>query len=166
MIRAATPGDFERILAIVNDAAQAYRGVIPDDCWHEPYMSAAELRGELANDVRFWVFDDGQTLQGVMGIQDRQDVTLVRHAYTATAAHQRGIGSRLLSHLESLATRPMLIGTWAAAGWAIRFYCNRGYRVVATEDKQRLLRRYWRVPERQMEASVVLADSRWQDGAV
>jgi N-acetylglutamate synthase-like GNAT family acetyltransferase len=165
VIRAALPDDFERILAIINDAAQAYRDVIPDDCWHEPYMSASALRSEIADGVRFWVLEDGQAIQGVMGIQDRQDVTLVRHAYTATAVRHRGIGSQLLRHLESLTAQPMLIGTWAAAVWAIHFYCNRGYRVVAPAEKDRLLQRYWRVPERQRDASVVLADSRWPGAA-
>ncbi len=153
------------MLAIINDAALAYRGVIPDDCWHEPYMSARALRGEIADDVRFWVLEDDEAIQGVMGIQDRQEVTLVRHAYTATAVRHRGIGSQLLRHLESLTAQPMLIGTWAAAVWAIRFYCNRGYSVVATAEKDQLLQRYWRVPERQRDASVVLADSRWPGAA-
>jgi len=165
MIRAAVPEDFDRMLAIINDAAQAYRGVIPDDCWHEPYMTASALRADIADDVCFWVLEDGFEIQGIMGVQDRQDVTLVRHAYTATAVRHRGIGSRLLRHLESLATQPMLIGTWAAADWAIRFYCNRGYRVVASADRDQLLRRYWRVSERQMETSVVLADCRWRNAA-
>lgn len=165
MIRAATQADFERILAVINDGAQAYRGAIPPACWHEPYLSAEALRGELADRVQFWVMEEGPAMLGVMGIQHRHEVTLVRHAYTATAAQRRGIGSSLLRHLESLTAQAMLIGTWADATWAIRFYRARGYRVLSTAEKNRLLRRYWSVPERQMETSVVLADYRWPRNA-
>ena len=150
------------IFAVVNDAAQAYRGVIPADRWHEPYMPMAELEGEIAAGVQFWVAEaDGKAL-GVMGIQDKGDVALVRHAYTATAAQRKGVGTKLLRHVEALNEKPVLIGTWADAKWAIDFYVRNGYRVVSHADKERLLRKYWSVPLRQIETSVVLADRRWQ----
>jgi len=152
------------IFAIVNDAAQAYRGVIPADRWHEPYMPMAELEGEIAAGVQFWVAEaDGKAL-GVMGIQDRGEVALVRHAYTATAAQRKGVGTKLLRHVEALSGKPVLIGTWADAKWAIDFYVRNGYTVVPAADKERLLRRYWSIPARQIETSVVLADRRWMQG--
>jgi len=158
MIRRCTDQDAATILAIVNDAAEAYRGIIPADCWHEPYMPAEELREERADGVVFWGWEDeAGELLGVMGIQDRGEVTLIRHAYVRTTCRRGGIGTALLRHLETLTDRPILIGTWAAATWAIRFYERNGYRVVGPEEKSRLLRRYWRIPERQVEASVVLA---------
>lgn len=160
-IREGAAGDFEAILAIVNDAAQAYRGVIPDDCWHEPYMPADDLANEIASGVKFWVLEDSHRLVGVMGIQDKGDVALVRHAYTATAVQRRGIGTKLLRHVETLVGKPVLIGTWAAASWAIEFYQRNGFRVVTESDKNRLLRTYWSIPARQIETSVVLADGQW-----
>ena len=160
-LRACTAADLDAILAVVNDAAQAYKGVIPADRWHEPYMAYAELEREIAAGVRFWGFEDSGKLIGVMGIQDRGDVDLIRHAYVKTRHRNRGIGARLLAHVESLSAKPILIGTWAAADWAIRFYQKHGYRVLPPEDTERLLRRYWSVPERQIETSVVLASARW-----
>lgn len=160
-IRESVVTDFEAILAVINDAAQAYRGVIPSDRWHEPYMPAEELEKEIASGVRFWISEDSQRLLGVMGIQDKGDVALVRHAYTATTAQRKGIGTQLLRHVETLASKPMLIGTWADASWAIDFYQRNGYEIVSERDKDRLLRTYWSVPERQIETSVVLADARW-----
>jgi N-acetylglutamate synthase-like GNAT family acetyltransferase len=160
-IRKSAEGDFDSILAIINDAAQAYRGVIPGDRWHEPYMSADELANEIAHGVMFWVAEDGGRVAGVMGIQDRQDVALVRHAYTATSLQRRGLGTRLLRHVEAQADKPILIGTWADASWAVAFYRRNGYTVVSQEDRDRLLRTYWSIPERQIETSVVLADGRW-----
>lgn len=160
-IRAAAAADFDSIHSIINEAAQAYRGLIPPDCWHEPYMAEADLRHEIADGVQFWVLEEGEVVQGLMGIQHRNDVTLVRHAYTATAAQRRGIGSRLLRHLESLSPQAMLIGTWTAATWAIRFYEKHGYRVLASDETDSLLCRYWSVPARQRASSVVLADARW-----
>lgn len=160
-IRESVASDFEAILAIINDAAQAYCGVIPSDCWHEPYMSADELANEIASDVIFWVVEEGGRLLGVMGIQDKGDVALVRHAYTRTAAQRKGIGTNLLRHVETLAGKPMLIGTWADASWAIEFYRRNGFAAVSREDKNHLLRAYWSIPERQVETSVVLADRRW-----
>lgn len=142
---------------IINNAASAYRGVIPADRWHEPYMPLDELRGETADGVRFWGMTVDGRLMGIMGIQDKGGVCLIRHAYVRTAARQGGIGTTLLRHLESLTDKPILIGTWAAADWAIRFYRKNGYAQVPPEEKARLLRRYWNVPERQVETSVVLA---------
>ena len=146
---------------IVNDAAQAYRGVIPEDRWKEPYMPAEELAHEIADGVVFWGYEADGVLVGIMGIQDKQDVTLIRHAYVRTAYQGRGIGGKLLAHLCALATRPLLIGTWADATWAIRFYQKHGFQMVSPEVKNRLLRRYWSIPARQVETSVVLVDQTW-----
>jgi len=162
MIRACTDRDLPVICAIVNDAAQAYRGAIPEDRWHEPYMPLAELRGEIAAGVRFWGWEEGGELAGVMGIQDRGEVDLIRHAYVKTRHRRRGAGTELLRHIESLSAKPILIGTWAAAGWAIRFYEKHGYRVLSRAETEPLLRRYWSVPERQIATSVVLASARWR----
>lgn len=142
---------------IINDAASAYRGIIPADRWHEPYMPRVELAGEIADGVRFWGLAEDGRLMGVMGIQDKGDVCLIRHAYVRTTARHGGIGTMLLRHLEALTAKPILIGTWVAADWAIRFYVKNGYVQVAPEEKNRLLRRYWKIPERQVETSVVLA---------
>jgi len=160
-IRESVANDFEAILAIINDAAQAYRGVIPSDRWHEPYMSADELAKEIVGGVIFWMAEDNGQLLGVMGIQDKEDVALVRHAYTATTLQRKGIGTKLLRRVEALADKPILIGTWADASWAIEFYRRNGFTVVSDGDKNRLLRAYWSVPARQVETSVVLADRRW-----
>lgn len=156
MIARCVPADFEDIYAIVNDAASAYRGVIPADRWHEPYMPREELRTEIDAGVVFWGLREKGRLVAVMGLQDVQDVALVRHAYTRTALRGRGAGAALLEHLKAQATRPLLVGTWKAATWAVRFYEKRGFRLVGDEEKDRLLKRYWRVPERQIEESVVL----------
>ena len=161
-IRRSTAADVPAIFAIVNDAAQAYRGVIPADRWHEPYMPMAELESEIAAGVQFWLAEEGGKLFGVMCIQDKGDVALVRHAYTATAAQRKGVGTQLLKHVEALNAKPVLIGTWADAKWAIDFYVRNGYRVVSHADKERLLRQYWSIPARQIETSVVLADRRWK----
>lgn len=160
-IRKSAAEDFTAILAIVNDAAQAYRGVIPQDRWHDPYMSAAELAREIADGIAFWVAEDDDHLLGLMGIQDKGEVALVRHAYVAPAHQRKGIGAGLLRHVGSLAGKPILIGTWADASWAIDFYRRNGFTVVSKEDKDRLLRTYWSIPIRQIETSVVLADGRW-----
>jgi GNAT superfamily N-acetyltransferase len=148
---------------IVNDAAQAYKGIIPADRWKEPYMSKDELRRGMDEGVTFWGYEEAGELVGVMGIQHVQDVTLIRHAYVRTAQQNQGIGGKLLSHLRRQTTRPVLIGTWKDAVWAIRFYENHGFRVVSPGEKDRLLRKYWSIPERQIETSVVLADQRWFD---
>jgi GNAT superfamily N-acetyltransferase len=162
MIRACTEAHFETIAAIVNDAAEAYRHVIPPDCWKEPYMSDHELAEEISRGVRFWGFQEDGELLGVMGIEDVKDVTLIRHAYVRTVRRNQGIGGTLLGHLRGLTERPLLVGTWAAADWAIRFYQAYDFRVVTPAEKDRLLRTYWTVPERQIETSVVLACARWR----
>jgi N-acetylglutamate synthase-like GNAT family acetyltransferase len=160
-IRRSDKADVAQILAIINDAAVAYRGVIPADRWHEPYMSADELNNEIASGVDFWVAEQDGYLLGVMGIQDKGDVALVRHAYVASTTQRSGVGTKLLHHVESLVDKPILIGTWAAASWAIEFYRRNGFSVVTIEEKDRLLRTYWSIPVRQIETSVVLANSRW-----
>ena len=162
MIRRCERRDFEAIWEIINDGAQAYKGVIPPDQWTEPYMSKEKLQHEMDAAVVFWGFEDGM-LQGVMGIQEVRDVTLIRHAYVRTCNQKAGIGSRLLSHLRQLARRPVLIGTWADAVWAIRFYERHGFQVVDPAEKTRLLKRYWNIPLRQEETSVVLADSKFRE---
>lgn len=160
-IRPCSTDDLPAIFAIINDAARAYRDVIPADRWHEPYMSDADLRAEIAGGVVFWGCESEGALVGVMGIQDRGEVTLVRHAYVRTANRRQGIGQKLLAHLEALTTKPVLIGTWTAATWAIRFYEKNGYRLLSRPEIERLLRKYWSIPERQIETSVVLANARW-----
>lgn len=161
MIRRCEEGDFEALWSIINDGAQAYRGVIPADRWHEPYMPREELRHEMEQGVSFWGYEDGGALLGVMGIQPVQDVTLIRHAYVRTGGQQRGIGGQLLNHLLARAGGHVLIGTWKAATWAIRFYEKHGFSLVSEAEKERLLRKYWTIPERQVETSVVLADATW-----
>jgi len=157
MICKLSPSDVDSVLRVVNDAAQAYKGVIPDDRWKEPYMSAEELKKEIEAGVRFygWVEDD--TLLGVMGIQHIKDTTLIRHSYVLTKYQRGGIGGKLLGHLMSLAKTPeILVGTWQDATWAIRFYEKHGFKLVSRKEKDRLLREYWNIPERQIETSVVL----------
>jgi N-acetylglutamate synthase-like GNAT family acetyltransferase len=161
MIRRCHEQDFEAIHAIVNDAAQAYRGVIPAACWTEPYMPHEELREEIAAGVVFCGYEDDSVLVGVMGIQHVQDVTLIRHAYVRTASQRRGIGAALLTSLHAQTDRPVLVGTWSDARWAVRFYEKHGFRLVSPEEKDRLLRMYWTVGERQIGTSVVLADPAW-----
>jgi len=155
VIRRCRDDELAAIGAIVNAAAVVYRGVIPEDRWHEPYMPAAELKGEIAAGVEFWGYEDGGEVIGVMGIQPVQDVTLIRHAYVSPAAQGRGVGGALLAALEARGTGRMLVGTWAAATWAIGFYERHGF--VAADDPAALLRHYWSIPERQIETSVVLA---------
>ena len=154
-------GDDEReaILGIVNAAAEAYRGVIPADRWHEPYMSASELGGEIAAGVEFWGCEVDGALVGIMGIQSVGDVDLIRHAYVSPGCQRRGVGSTLLDHLTRSAERRMLVGTWAAAEWAIRFYRRHGFEPVSREQTAELLKTYWTIPDRQIETSVVLANS-------
>ncbi len=146
------------ILAIVNAAAEGYRGVIPADRWHEPYMSAQELDAEIAAGVCFWGYLQGDALLGIMGIQPVRDVDLIRHAYVLPDHQGVGIGGALLRHLRGLSTRRILVGTWAAAGWAIRFYQRHGFALVEPALKAKLLETYWTIPARQIETSVVLAD--------
>jgi N-acetylglutamate synthase-like GNAT family acetyltransferase len=162
MIRRCDERDFELIWTIINDGAQAYRGIIPADRWTEPYMSREKLQHEIDDGVVFSGFEEAGSVAGVMGLQQVQDVTLIRHAYVRTSSQNLGIGARLLLHLLPLASEPVLIGTWASASWAIRFYERYGFRIVDHHEKNRLLKRYWNVPERQIETSVVLADERWR----
>ena len=152
--------DFSRIHFIINDAAVAYRGVIPEDRWHEPYMSERELASEISAGVRFlgWYASSGALL-GVMGAQEVQDVTLIRHAYVLRAYRRGGIGSSLIAALMEATERPLLVGTWKAATWAVAFYRRHGFRHI--DDTATVLRSYWTIPERQIETSVVLADRRW-----
>ena len=161
VIRESTGADAGTILAIINDAAHAYRGVIPADRWHDPYMSREELAKEIVDGVVFWVAEQDGRILGVMGIQDKGDVALVRHAYVDTTTQRSGVGTRLLRHVEMLVDKPVLIGTWADASWAIEFYRRNGYTLVSPPDKDRLLRKYWSIPARQVETSVVLANERW-----
>jgi N-acetylglutamate synthase-like GNAT family acetyltransferase len=165
MIRRCDERDFELIWAIINDGAQAYKGIIPADRWTEPYMSREKLQEEIDDGVVFWGYEESGTLAGVMGIQQVQDVTLIRHAYVRSGSQKRGIGAHLLSHLRAMANEPVLIGTWADAAWAIRFYERHGFQMVGSEEKNRLLKKYWSIPERQIETSVVLADSNWRGTA-
>lgn len=156
MIRKLSLSNFDSILEVINDAAQAYKGVIPNDRWKEPYMSADELRDEIEAGVIFygWVEDE---VIGVMGIQAVKDTTLIRHSYVLTECQRRGIGGKLLKHLMTITYTPViLVGTWADATWAISFYEKNGFELVSHEEKDRLLREYWEIPERQIETSVVL----------
>jgi GNAT superfamily N-acetyltransferase len=146
------------VLAIVNAGAEAYRGVIPADRWHEPYMDARELDAEIAAGVAFWGYESGGTLLGAMGIQALDEVDLIRHAYVLPGSQRRGIGGALLAHLRGMTARRMLVGTWAAADWAIGFYRRNGFELVSPERRTALLKRYWTIPDRQIETSVVLAD--------
>ena len=157
MISGLLPSDFNAILTVINDAAQAYKGVIPDDRWQEPYMSAEALREEIEAGVRFFGWLKGGHLLGVAGIQDLKDTTLIRHAYVLPRCQRRGIGTGVLQYLLGLAETPeILVGTWADATWAIRFYEKHGFKLVSHKEKDRLLRIYWNIPERQIETSVVL----------
>jgi len=161
MIRRCNESDFETIYEIINDAALAYRSVIPADRWHEPYMSSDELSREISDGVIFWGAEQNGHLNGVMGVQDKGHVTLIRHAYVRTGIQKQGIGTLLLHHLEKSVEKPILIGTWADASWAIAFYQANGYQLVTLEEKTELLKKYWTIPDRQIETSVVLADSKW-----
>ena len=161
MIRKCIERDFEAIYQIINDGAQAYREVIPEDRWHEPYMTRDELQHEIHDGVAFWGFEDNMELIGVMGIQDRGDITLLRHAYVRTRKRKQGIGKSLLRHLEGKTDGPILIGTWRDATWAVHFYQKNGYRLVEEHEKGQLLREYWTIPARQVETSVVLANAIW-----
>ena len=163
MIRPCKTSDFETMYSIINDAAEAYHGVIPEDCWHVPYMSKDELSHEIDQGVVFWGYEENGQLIGIMGIQDVKDVTLIRHAYVRTAKQNQGIGGKLLSELSQNLTRPTLVGTWADAVWAIRFYEKHGFRRVTPQEKTQLLKTYWSIPDRQIDTSVVLADQRWFD---
>jgi len=162
MIIPCLPEDFTTINEIINDGATAYKGIIPADRWHEPYMSSEELAIQIKDGVEFWKYMEGENILGIMGIQYKGDVTLIRHAYVRTSGRNKGTGSRLLQHLLSRSTTPVLIGTWAAASWAIGFYQKHGFRLLPTDEKNRLLLKYWTIPSRQVETSVVLASADWK----
>jgi N-acetylglutamate synthase-like GNAT family acetyltransferase len=166
MIRVCDNTDFETIYSIIKEAAQKYKGIIAADRWKEPYMTREELRHEIEDGIVFWGYERDGELLGVMGIQRVKDVTLIRHAYVRIRAQGQGIGNNLLSFLSKQTARPILIGTWADAAWAIRFYEKRGFRLVPPEEKDPLLKKYWSVPARQTETSVVLADRKWFDLSV
>jgi len=159
MIRKSLNSEFDTIYEIINDASTAYKGKIPEDRWKEPYMDEHELREQIADGVEFWCYHQDNTILGVMGIQHKSDVTLIRHAYVRTTARNNGIGGKLLKHLSALTNKPILIGTWANANWAINFYVKNGFRQVSHIEKEELLREYWNIPLRQMETSVVLVSS-------
>jgi GNAT superfamily N-acetyltransferase len=161
MIKALTPAQLPELDEIINDGARAYQGVIPADCWQDPYMPLAELQGELADGVQFWGWEEGGRFLGVMGRQDRGEVILIRHAYVRRDCQQQGIGSRLLQQLRAGLDRPILVGTWAAAWWAVRFYEKHGFTLTTTAEKDRLLQTYWHITPRQVETSVVLGEARW-----
>jgi GNAT superfamily N-acetyltransferase len=156
MIRQCANADLAAMDSVINEAALAYREVIPADCWREPYMTRDELAGEVAAGVRFWGWEDSGALVGVMGLQNVRDASLIRHAYVRTAVQGQGIGAALLNTLAGQAEGPLLVGTWAAAEWAIRFYERQGFRLVSSAEKDRLLRAYWDISPRQRETSVVL----------
>ena len=162
MISKCEQKDFNEIYEIINDAASAYKGVIPADSWHEPYMTEEELKRQIDEGVQFWSYREDGKIIGVMGIQFKEDVSLIRHAYVRTTKRNKGIGSKLLEHLYAVSTTPVLIGTWAAATWAIGFYQKHGFRLLPTEEKNNLLRKYWTIPVRQIETSVVLASPYWE----
>ncbi len=161
MIVSGKKTDFKEIRDIINDAAMAYKGIIPADRWHEPYISEQELQNQIDAGVQFWCYFDKENITGVMGIQDKTEVALIRHAYVRTTARNKGIGGKLLNHLSAMTVKPILIGTWADATWAISFYKKHGFHVVSFKDKEHLLRKYWTIPLRQIETSVVLASTNW-----
>ena len=161
MIYRLATNDFQAILAVVNDAAIAYKGKIPDDMWKEPYMPTEELELEIESGVQFYGLRENNALIAVMGIQPVGDATLIRHAYVLTTRQRKGVGQKLLRHLLSLAaTRQVYVGTWKAASWAVKFYEKNGFELLSTAEKNRLLRKYWKIPERQVETSVVLQQKR------
>jgi len=163
MIRRCNHNDFETIYQIINDGAQAYKGIIPADRWKEPYMPKDELRHEIDKGVLFYGYEKDGDLLAVMGIQHVQDVTLIRHSYVRTAEQNKGIGGMLLAHLRRMTSRPILIGTWADATWATRFYEKHGFHQVSEQEKDLLLQKYWSIPARQVQTSVVLAEHTWFD---
>jgi GNAT superfamily N-acetyltransferase len=156
-IRRCRDDERTAILAIVNAAAEAYRDVIPADRWHEPYMTLREFDSEIAAGVTFWGYEVDGALVGIIGIQSVREVDLIRHAYVSPGSQRRGVGGALLEHLARATTRPMLVGTWSAADWAIRFYHRHGFELVSPERTASLLKSYWTIPDRQIETSVVLA---------
>lgn len=166
MIRACNDQDFEAVWSIINEGAEAYKGIVPADCLSEPYMPSEELTRETEAGIKFWGYEKEGALVGVMGIQRVQDVTLIRHAYVRSASQKQGIGKLLLAHLLEMVEGTVLIGTWADAVWAVRFYEKNGFQLVSPEDKNWLLKKYWTVSERQIQTSVVLANSEWHKRGV
>ncbi len=154
--------DFDTIYEIINDASIAYKGIIPKDRWKEPYMPKAELETQIAEGVEFWSYRENNEILGIMGIQFKQDVTLIRHAYVRTTARQKGIGGKLLNHLTEMTQKPVLIGTWVDASWAISFYEKHGFRTLSRKETNQLLKTYWSIPQRQVETSIVLANNTWK----
>ena len=144
MIRKANAEDFEDIFHIINDAAIAYKGIIPNDRWHEPYMTREELQEQINDGVIFTCYIENNATIGVMGIQDKNEVDLIRHAYVLTSQRKKGIGSILLNELIKNSHKPILIGTWKAADWAIRFYQKNGFMLVDDNEKDILLKKYWK----------------------
>jgi N-acetylglutamate synthase-like GNAT family acetyltransferase len=161
MIRNATEKDFNDVLTVINDAAIAYKRIIPPDRWHEPYMTKEALQEQIDDGVRFSCYTEDDRIIGVMGIQDKTDVNLIRHAYVMTSERKKGVGTILINELLSAADKPILIGTWKAAHWAISFYERHGFFVVSEAEKNILLRKYWNIPDRQVETSIVLADAKY-----
>jgi N-acetylglutamate synthase-like GNAT family acetyltransferase len=157
-VRQCHKDECSAVSEIINAAAEAYRGVIPADRWHDPYMSLLALESEISAGVGFWACESEGDVIGVMGIQPVRDVDLIRHAYVRPGYQRRGIGAALISHIRSMSSRQMLVGTWAAATWAIAFYQRHGFELVSAEQRTALLRKYWTIPERQIETSVVLAN--------
>ena len=160
-IRPCAPDDLESIFSVIEDASRRYKGAIPADRWKEPYMPRDEIVHEIKDGVEFWVIGDEDGISGVMGLQDKRDVQLIRHAYVLTGSQGRGTGSALLRHIYALTSLPVLVGTWKAAHWAISFYERHGFREVDPVTKDFLLNKYWNIPARQTETSTVLADRRW-----
>lgn len=158
MIRKCLDSEIDVISKIINDASIAYKGNIPEDRWKEPYMSKNELQQEISKGVVFYCYEEDGEMQGVMGIQDVQDVKLIRHAYVLTKKRKGGIGTQLLLHLIKNQDKPILIGTWRDAVWAIDFYLKNGFRLVSEQEKNTLLKKYWSIPQRQVETSVVLSN--------
>lgn len=163
MIQQYNNQHFKEVCEIINDGASAYKGIIPADRWHEPYMSEKELQIQIDEGVQFWLYKEEEEIAGVMGIQYKGDVTLIRHAYVRTANRNQGIGKKLLLYLVSISSTPILIGTWIDATWAIQFYQKNNFHLVSDSDKEQLLRKYWSIPERQVELSVVLASRDWRN---
>lgn len=163
MIVLSRPNDFDEIHEIINDAAIDYKGVIPIESWKEPYMTSKELNIEMEEGVRFWCYREGENILGIMGIQPKGDVTLIRHAYTRTIARGRGIGAQLINHLTQMTDNPILTATWSAADWAIDFYQRNGFQLVPEGQKDGLLQTYWNIPDIQSESSVVLASGDWEN---
>jgi N-acetylglutamate synthase-like GNAT family acetyltransferase len=162
MITSCLPEDFSAINEIINDGAAAYKGIIPAYRWHDPYRSPVELKNQINDGVEFWKYTEESNILGVMGIQSKGDVTLIRHAYVRTIDRNKGIGGKLLHHLLSKTRTPVLIGTWADASWAISFYQKHGFHLLPIDEKNGLLLKYWSIPSRQVETSVVLASSDWK----